>query len=423
MKSLRRIVLVLVLLAVGGGLYLGVTGSEAFQNMEMATKLQESLAKEKAEKQAKQAELEKQFPTLREELADKFYFSSLNNEEEEEAYMTLYLNSRAAVTTKDYYEMPRMSDLSTYRVHHSLSNDFPEFYWFGAGAYAMENNTPNLTDQQIEDYFTMLEMGKNIVSQLPQTNDFDKVKAIYDYVILHTEYNHAALADDALSFQNQAIDSVLLNGLSVCGGYSRTFQFLCQLAGIESIYVTGFLELGPEFEFVNTYHAWNLVKIDGKYYGVDTTWGDPAYMSNGQDENLPAINYDYLCIPATILERSHRPVSRLLEAYQMEISSKNDPDLTYPTYDDNSLNQHSLDGTYMEGQDMGKVVERLRQSLAAGQGSISLQFADKSLFDKVLQDVARSDSQISALYFDEFGSSSIGYSNDPYVYSIQLTKQ
>ena len=55
------------------------------------------------------------------------------------------------------------------------------------------------------------------------TDDFEKAKYIYDVLILRTEYEQG-------SADSQTICSVLLNQRSVCQGYAKTFQYLCQLA-------------------------------------------------------------------------------------------------------------------------------------------------------------------------------------------------
>ena len=54
-------------------------------------------------------------------------------------------------------------------------------------------------------------------------------------------------------------------------------------------------------------HAWNLVKCDGEYYYVDTTWGDPVFL---QEENAletigNEITYDYLCCSDDELLKTH----------------------------------------------------------------------------------------------------------------------
>lgn len=74
------------------------------------------------------------------------------------------------------------------------------------------------------------------------------MKYIYDELILRTEYEQG-------SADSQNICSVLLNQRSVCQGYAKTFQYLCQLAGIPAMLVTG--EVNGEGD------AWNIVFLDG----------------------------------------------------------------------------------------------------------------------------------------------------------------
>ena len=58
----------------------------------------------------------------------------------------------------------------------------------------------------------------------------------------------------------------LVNGRAVCDGYTQAFQYLLQSVGIQSFMVTGTGKGGN--------HAWNIVRIDGRYYNVDLTWDD-----------------------------------------------------------------------------------------------------------------------------------------------------
>lgn len=63
----------------------------------------------------------------------------------------------------------------------------------------------------------------------------------------------------------------------LCEGYARTLAYLCQRAGIECIYVVGtanYSGTGDDGSGTPFDHAWNKVKIDGKWYNVDPTNND-----------------------------------------------------------------------------------------------------------------------------------------------------
>jgi len=64
---------------------------------------------------------------------------------------------------------------------------------------------------------------------------------------------------------NQSAYSALVNGRSVCAGYSRAFQYLMQEAGIPCYYCTG---------YAGESHAWNIVGLEDGFYNVDVTWDD-----------------------------------------------------------------------------------------------------------------------------------------------------
>ena len=67
----------------------------------------------------------------------------------------------------------------------------------------------------------------------------------------------------------------LKDGKGNCDAYSQIAQAVCDYAGIECKYVTGRVETG--------YHAWNKVKIEGKWYYVDFTWNRSLNTELWQD--------------------------------------------------------------------------------------------------------------------------------------------
>ena len=88
----------------------------------------------------------------------------------------------------------------------------------------------------------------------------EKAKYAHDYLTHHIAYTFD-------SPYNQNAYSALVNGQTVCAGYSHAFQYLMQKMGIPCSYVLGYAQGG--------YHSWNLVQLDGEHYMMDVTWDDP----------------------------------------------------------------------------------------------------------------------------------------------------
>jgi transglutaminase/protease-like cytokinesis protein 3 len=82
-------------------------------------------------------------------------------------------------------------------------------------------------------------------------------------------YDHRyADAHDVMGF--------VIDGLIVCDGYAYTYQWLLDYLGVESMVVYGNSTSNGKLEG----HAWNKVKIDGKWYNVDVCWSDTGCGRN-----------------------------------------------------------------------------------------------------------------------------------------------
>ena len=98
--------------------------------------------------------------------------------------------------------------------------------------------------------------------------DYVKIRKINDYICNRISYDNSALAD-------HTVHGTLKNNKAACQGYALLTYRLMLEAGIDCRYITGNTSAGL--------HAWNIVKLNGVYYNVDTTWND---------QNLGII-YDY----------------------------------------------------------------------------------------------------------------------------------
>lgn len=89
----------------------------------------------------------------------------------------------------------------------------------------------------------------------------------------------------------------LVNGKAICAGYAMILHEALQYVGIKSKYLEGYPLDGTHG------HAWNQVKIDGKWYNVDSTW---------DAGNLRTIGYwKYALLDDKTFRRSHGKYERM----------------------------------------------------------------------------------------------------------------
>ena len=101
-------------------------------------------------------------------------------------------------------------------------------------------------------------MAKAIVATFPKDiSELELEKIIYQYVIDNMEFEVMNRPASAFAYHG------ITDGVGVCGDYAELFCMLARHSGIEA-YTCG-----------SETHAWNVVKIDGKYYHCDTLWDEP----------------------------------------------------------------------------------------------------------------------------------------------------
>ena len=115
--------------------------------------------------------------------------------------------------------------------------------------------------------------------------DYDKVKFVNDYIVQHTAYSEQTNASAHSAY------AILYEGKGVCQGYALlAYKMLTEL-GMEALYVTGEVYTGG--------HAWNLVKVDGHWFHIDTTWNDPL------PDRGKGVRYDYFLVNDSQLQKDH----------------------------------------------------------------------------------------------------------------------
>ncbi|OKP97271.1 transglutaminase domain-containing protein [Paenibacillus sp. P46E] len=123
-----------------------------------------------------------------------------------------------------------------------------------------------------------------------------KNKAIYEYLNDNTIYDDAAsttVEDSKGPFDAKINDAFTTYGImvkkkGVCMSYASAYKMLADLAGLETIVVTGTLEGTP--------HAWIKAKIGSEWFNIDptnglTNAGIPYLLYNANDDTAAGLEY------------------------------------------------------------------------------------------------------------------------------------
>ena len=247
-------------------------------------------------------------------------------------------------------------------------NDHPELFWIDASykysvypSYVVFH--PEYTcdaakkEQRREEIDCAADEILNALSQ--ETSDYSKIRLVFEYLIDTVSYNPNA--ED-----NQNIFSSLVMKESVCAGYAKATQYLLQKAGIPCIYVTGTITDGGS-------HAWNIVRCDGNYYQVDTTFGASSYTNPEteiQQIEIPhelTYNYAYLCCNDDILYRD-----RTVSEYEIPL-----PECSLDDY-----NYYIMNGICYNTFSSG-VTDAIARSISSGETYWQCQFSSYEAFEEM----------------------------------------
>lgn len=124
--------------------------------------------------------------------------------------------------------------------------------------------------------------------------DYDKVKAIHDYIVLNAKYDSKTKGSQYTAY------TLLTEKKGVCQAYTALAYRLFEEAGVQSKVAVG--------KANKVLHSWNLVKIDGKWYHVDITFNDPV----NNKANL--INYNYFLNTDKEMKKTHSWTAKTLPA-------------------------------------------------------------------------------------------------------------
>lgn len=306
-----------------------------------------------------------------------FYYGQLSAQEQD-CYNLIAAGCR---THQAEISLNPISEESFYKAQAAYSYDHSETFWVHSfTTVSVKDQVESVEyqiDSNIDDEISEIESAVSaVLAGIPSGADtYDTVRYFYETLINDTAYSDQP--DDV----DQDIRSVFLNHSSVCTGYTRAFQILCDRAGIWCTMAVGTAAGGVS-------HSWNLVQISGRYYWVDVTWGDPVFTNS----DIQIIDYNYLCVSDAQLLKTH-----VLDHGIRMSNYQSEQVFTYPSCTDESLNYFRLSGSWFDQYDAATVSAYLTDRFSSGEHTADLKFADDDSYQQAVQDLLESGTLRSVL--------------------------
>ncbi len=110
-----------------------------------------------------------------------------------------------------------------------------------------------------------------------EMNDYDKIKALHDYIINHSKYDVERNNNNNSPYLSYKAYGPLIEGYATCNGYTDAMAIFLEKMNIKNYKIA--TELMQEDV---SGHVWNAVFVNGKWFHLDLTWDDPV-SDNGKD--------------------------------------------------------------------------------------------------------------------------------------------
>lgn len=199
------------------------------------------------------------------------------------------------------FQVPRLEGHELSDIYFKLRLDCPEIFYTVGFKYRYYKDSDHV--EMIPEY--LFDKGKirahqqamkarveKLARPAGKLGEKEKELYIHDFICKNIRY------DKLKKPYSHEIIGPLGQGVGVCEGIAKTVKILCDALGIWCIVVIS--EANPEKK-IKYRHAWNIVRIGGRYYHLDATFDNTL----GQKE---IARYDYFNLDDSRLFRDHEPV-------------------------------------------------------------------------------------------------------------------
>ncbi len=199
------------------------------------------------------------------------------------------------------FSVPRLENDQLSTVFFQLRLDCPEIFYVTGFSYRYAQGAENvellpeyLFDKgKIRDHQKALSARTaRLLREARGLSPAEQERYIHDFLCSSVRY------DKLKKPYSHEIIGPLGQGVGVCEGIAKTVKLLCDALGLWCIIVIS--DAAPD-RGVKYRHAWNIVKLDGRFYHLDATF-DGSLSHDG------VIRRDYLDLDDSRLFRDHQPL-------------------------------------------------------------------------------------------------------------------
>ncbi|MBR6038852.1 MAG: hypothetical protein IKP38_00030 [Clostridia bacterium] len=141
----------------------------------------------------------------------------------------------------------------------------------------------------VQYYLEGVAAAQAIVDTVPEgSTEFQTALYLYRYLADNVEYDYNDYYENG---KQLLLYDALVKRKTVCAGYSEALYYLYNLAGIDCMYIAGYVS-DP---IPRGSHIWNVARIDGQYYQFDPTW----------DAGLLPSEYEYFAVSDDYMLENH----------------------------------------------------------------------------------------------------------------------
>ena len=230
-------------------------------------------------------------------------------------------------------ENAQVSELGIRRALGAFMSDNPQVFWINnIFGYAYDNDDTViecysvLSADKCKEYIDIMSSRiDELLEDVDKTaDDFHRERQIHDLLLKQCVY-----ADNITSINDGweyfTAYGAIVEGSAGCEGYSKAVQLMLMKLGIPCYVIRGDAD--------GVKHMWNLVKISGDWYHLDSTWDDG-------DTN---INYEYFNLSTKLIEENHI-ISSLITGGEESEEDLSSPNFFIPDCNSMDMNFYTVDG-------------------------------------------------------------------------------